>query len=229
VHGFDDSTTDTVLGLGLSFNISGSNFSSKRDRDAEAAAAAAAAAAANADDDGDGVVNSRDRCAGTPRGVAVNSSGCALDSDGDGVADHKEKCPGTASGTKVDKQGCKLKQTRVEEIRLDVQFESNSSQLRASSMADIQSLASFMQKYTDLNVVLEGHTDSAGDAAYNQQLSTRRAESVKSALVNKYGISPNRITTRGFGETQPVADNSTREGRALNRRVIAALTKTIVE
>ncbi|MGB5324531.1 MAG: OmpA family protein [Pseudomonadales bacterium] len=222
VHGFDDSTTDTVAMLGLTMKLGSETKPAP-------VALAPVVPTKPVDSDGDGVVDSADRCSGTGAGVKVDARGCPLDSDSDGVADFLDKCPATAAGMKVDKAGCKLKATRVEEIRLDVEFASNSSQLQEGSLAEIGKLAAFMQTHRDLNVVLEGFTDSAGDAAYNLQLSQKRAERVKTALVNKFGVDPGRISAEGFGEERPVADNNTREGRAKNRRVIAALTKTITE
>jgi outer membrane protein OmpA-like peptidoglycan-associated protein len=72
--------------------------------------------------------------------------------------------------------------------------------------------------------VIEGHTDSQGNEAVNAELSSARAESVRAALVAK-GVAADRLTAVGFGESQPIADNATTEGRAANRRVVFNLTK----
>jgi OOP family OmpA-OmpF porin len=74
-------------------------------------------------------------------------------------------------------------------------------------------------------MVIEGHTDSIGPAEYNMRLSERRAESVKDYLTDKLDIDASRLDTKGYGESRPVADNSTKEGRQKNRRVIGVVTK----
>ena len=88
-------------------------------------------------------------------------------------------------------------------------------------MADIQNLADFMKQYGQTSTVVEGHTDSVGTDAYNQRLSERRANAVRDVLVNQHGLDASRVDAVGYGESRPVADNSTEEGRAINRRVEA--------
>ncbi|MGA2607715.1 MAG: OmpA family protein [Terriglobia bacterium] len=99
-----------------------------------------------------------------------------------------------------------------------IQFDTGSDQLRPESMNVIKEVAAALQKQPALKLRIEGHTDSTGDAAKNLDLSKRRAESVKGALV-KLGISPDRLTTEGFGQTKPLAPEDTPQGRAENRRV----------
>ena len=77
----------------------------------------------------------------------------------------------------------------------------------------------YMKEHADIKVELQGHTDSIGTAAYNQGLSERRAKSVERYLLSQ-GIAESRMTTKGFGESQPIADNGTKAGRALNRRTV---------
>jgi OOP family OmpA-OmpF porin len=97
-------------------------------------------------------------------------------------------------------------------------FELGGSSLSAEGKAAVADLvAQFKGKQVEA-VIIEGHTDSTGDAAFNQQLSEKRAEAVKAEAVAN-GADPDKITTVGYGETQPIADNNTREGRAKNRRV----------
>jgi OOP family OmpA-OmpF porin len=79
-----------------------------------------------------------------------------------------------------------------------------------------------MKDYPDLNVVIEGHTDSVGTAAYNKKLSQRRAEAIKKYMVES-GIDTNRLKAQGFGMDNPIASNKTEEGRQQNRRVEAAV------
>jgi len=81
-----------------------------------------------------------------------------------------------------------------------------------------------MTQYITSTVVVEGHTDNTGKAAYNQLLSQRRAEAVRDIIINKMGIAADRVTAKGYGESQPAADNSSREGRLKNRRVLARVS-----
>jgi len=106
---------------------------------------------------------------------------------------------------------------------LNVEFDFDKSTIKKGYYQDIDNLAGVMKQYPDLNVVIEGHTDSMGTAAYNKKLSQRRAESVKKYMVEKGGIDANRIKAIGFGEEKPIASNDTDEGRQQNRRVEAAV------
>ncbi len=97
-------------------------------------------------------------------------------------------------------------------------FELGGSTLSAEGKAEITALIAKFEGKTADSVIIEGHTDSSGDAAFNQQLSEKRAEAVKAELVAN-GAKAEKITVVGYGESKPVADNDTREGRAANRRV----------
>ena len=97
-------------------------------------------------------------------------------------------------------------------------FKLGSSVLSKEGKATILELMSKFEGEDVKSVVISGHTDSTGDSSFNQQLSEKRAEAVKAALVDN-GANPAKITIKGYGESNPVADNSTREGRAKNRRV----------
>jgi outer membrane protein OmpA-like peptidoglycan-associated protein len=98
-------------------------------------------------------------------------------------------------------------------------FDVDSDRIRPESAATIKMIASGLQSNSGSNFVIEGHTDSTGDAAHNMDLSQRRAEAVKSVLVSQFGIDGARLSTKGFGATRPVATNNTPQGRAENRRV----------
>lgn len=166
------------------------------------------------DDDGDGVPNDRDRCPGTPAGATVDQYGCA-DTDGDGVNDYRDKCPDTAPGVAVDNDGCDL----AANYRLQgVNFEFDSAKLTAEAEARLDEDVQILLRHSDLQVEIAGHTDSVGNAAYNEALSLRRAQSVKSYLVGK-GAKAANLTVKGYGESDPVASNDTEAGRAQNRRV----------
>ncbi|PZN29291.1 MAG: hypothetical protein DIU71_14720 [Proteobacteria bacterium] len=141
------------------------------------------------------------------------------DTDGDGVTDDLDKCPDTPSGVAVDAYGC----TRKGSITLEgVGFEHDSDVLTPNSRAILAGLAADLQKYPRLRIELQGHTDSTGPDEYNMRLSQRRAEAVQAFLIEQ-GVSPDQLTARGFGESQPVADNATAEGRARNRRVVMSV------
>ncbi len=179
-----------------------------------------------ADSDGDGVPDVRDRCPGTPRGAAVDSQGCPKDSDGDGVYDYQDACPDTPRGANVDKRGCPLPKAAATAtvtaagtwIFKGVQFESNSAALKSSSYPVLDELADYLNQRKDLTVEVQGHTDGRGNRAYNLDLSQRRADSVKTYLIQK-GVAADRLTAKGFGPDQPIASNATAAGRAENRRV----------
>ncbi len=175
-------------------------------------------AAAPLDYDGDGVPNDRDQCPNTPAGVAVDEVGCPLDSDGDGVPDYRDKCPGTPLGTKVDADGCDI----IENITIDLkveEFDFNSAELRPPMKDALDNLADTIQRSRGEEMItIVGHTDSVGPAEYNQGLSERRAQSAADHLISR-GIDADRVTVKGEGETNPIADNGTAEGRAINRRI----------
>ncbi|MDJ0740457.1 MAG: OmpA family protein [Gammaproteobacteria bacterium] len=170
------------------------------------------------DADGDGVPDSKDRCPNTPKGAAVNADGCPKDSDGDGVPDFKDNCPGTPRGAKVDPQGCEIVGNVTINTTTD-HFDFDSAVLKPKMMSELDSVASRVNASPG-NESLEviGHTDSTGPEAYNQGLSERRAQAAADYLAGK-GISASAMTVKGMGESSPVADNGTREGRAMNRRV----------
>jgi OOP family OmpA-OmpF porin len=106
---------------------------------------------------------------------------------------------------------------------LNVEFDFDKSTIKKGYDKDINDLANVMKDYPDLKVVIEGHTDNVGTAAYNKKLSQRRADAVKKYMVEQDGINANRITAEGFGFDRPIASNDTDEGRQKNRRVEAAV------
>ncbi len=100
-------------------------------------------------------------------------------------------------------------------------FETNSDKISANSFEILQQFADALQgeKLRDFSVVVLGHTDSVGDAAYNQKLSERRAQSVRQVLKDRFFISSSRLYVKAYGEEKPLKDNETPKGRAKNRRV----------
>jgi OOP family OmpA-OmpF porin len=171
------------------------------------------------DSDKDGVPDYLDKCPGTPAGVAVDKDGCPLDSDKDGVPDYLDKCPGTPAGVTVDKDGCPPAPKVIDKIILHVLFDLDKSTLKLSSLDELQKAVAFVKKYPGANVRLDGYTDSLGTDAYNIKLSERRAAAVRDYLIKEAGVDSSKITAVGHGKADPVADNKTAEGRAKNRRV----------
>ena len=137
------------------------------------------------------------------------------DSDGDGVPDNLDKCPNTPQGFKVDATGCIIQQTVI--LR-SVNFEFNSDHLTVPAQETLDKVAGALEGQPNLNVEIDGYTDSIGSDAYNLKLSKKRAESVKTYLV-AHGVAADHLFARGFGEAKPIASNQTDEGRAENRRV----------
>ncbi|MBZ9538228.1 MULTISPECIES: OmpA family protein [Modicisalibacter] len=165
------------------------------------------------DTDGDGVPDYKDECPGTPAGVEVNASGCPLDSDGDGVPDYMDQCPDTPAGADVNALGCE-----ADVVLKDVNFEFDSARLTSQAESILDGVAEKLASNPGVRVRLEGYTDSIGSAAYNKDLSQRRANSVKDYLTSQ-GIAADRMKAIGYGESQPIATNDTPAGRAKNRRV----------
>ncbi len=219
LYGADDSTEEAFLSIGLSVPFGGAIKSEEP----------APAMPVDGDMDGDGVKDSFDKCAGTPAGVAVDAQGCPLDGDQDGVPNYRDKCPNTPAGRQVDKFGCKFVLTSTETIKLEVQFALNSAAVPAAYQSEIAKVAAFLKKYGNVNAVVEGHTDSTGEAPYNKQLSQRRADAVRMSLVKDHGIAETRLRAVGYGEERPVASNATREGRKANRRVVAVVEAEVTK
>ncbi len=111
-----------------------------------------------------------------------------------------------------------LAQTGHAEI-YGIYFDFNSAKLRPESAPVLKEISDALKDNPGWKIKIDGHTDNVGGDAYNMQLSQRRAEAVKQALINQYGISSDRMTPEGFGASRPKATNTTVEGRALNRRV----------
>ena len=172
------------------------------------------------DSDMDGVPNYKDFCPNTPRGMQVNAQGCP-DSDGDGVYDNVDQCPDTVAGAEVDDVGCPFPVRK----KIKVLFDFDKAVVKDTYHSEIRKIADYLKRNPETSMRIEGYTDSIGPADYNMGLSQRRADSVKSYLVNKLGVDADRLQTKGYGESNPVADNSTKYGRQQNRRVIGVVTK----
>ena len=114
-------------------------------------------------------------------------------------------------------------------IELKTQFDFDQAAIRAEYLGHLEEIARFMQAHPDVRTIIEGHTCSMGSEAYNLKLSRRRAEVVRDHLVGTLGIAANRLEVAPYGESKPVADNATREGRERNRRAVATLVATLKE
>jgi outer membrane protein OmpA-like peptidoglycan-associated protein len=169
------------------------------------------------DNDKDGVINEEDECPDMAGPVALH--GCP-DKDGDGVSDKDDHCPNVAGN--IANKGCpeiaKEDVKKITQIASRIYFETNSDKIKTVSMIRLDELIDLLKKYDAANLSIEGHTDDKGDDAYNLTLSQKRADAVKKYLIAK-GIAESRLTSIGYGETKPIADNKTSMGRTKNRRV----------
>ncbi|WP_404365452.1 OmpA family protein [Marinobacter sp.] len=235
-HGVDESTWDTLATLGLSVAF-GRKVEKQAPEDSDTdgvpdsrdqcpntpVGRSVDSRGCELDSDNDGVVDGRDQCPGTKPGVKVNASGCEVDSDNDGVLDSVDQCPNTPAGAKVDEFGCEGITETVETIELSVKFPTNSSVIGDRFDNEIREVADFMREHPETTVEIAGHTDSRGEASYNQFLSQRRAEAVATRLTDVLGVDEDRVTAVGYGETEPAFTNETAAGRAQNRRVEARI------
>ena len=176
------------------------------------------------DRDKDGINDEVDKCPDVP-GVA-RYQGCPIpDTDGDGVNDEEDKCineKGPASN-----YGCPVISPdiikRVEVAAKNVFFATASDKLLKQSNKRLDDVVTILNENPTFKVQIDGHTDDQGKDEYNLDLSNRRAASVKAYLVSK-GIAEARLSSTGYGETKPIADNKTAKGRAQNRRVEMTLS-----
>lgn len=172
------------------------------------------------DDDNDGVLNSVDKCPTTPAGTKVDADGCKIDGDddNDGVLNSVDLCPTTPAGDVVDSDGC----TKI--VNLHINFENNSYSVDDASRVRVEKFANFLLARPEFNAEIIGHTNSIGRESANQTLSENRANAVRDMIIS-YGVSAERVTAVGKGESEPVASNGTPEGLAQNRRIEAKLNR----
>lgn len=176
------------------------------------------------DADNDGVSNDLDKCPNTPAGVLVDAAGCPIDTDKDGIPDYLDKCPaifGIAANS-----GCpEIKKEEQEIINTafsNLEFVTAKWIIKKISYPSLNRLAELLIKKPEWKVQLSGHTDSDGTDDYNMKLSENRAMAVKEYLVAK-GVPEDRIKTEWFGESKPIAPNTTSKGKQSNRRVEMAI------
>jgi OOP family OmpA-OmpF porin len=176
------------------------------------------------DSDNDGVFDGIDQCPNTPAGAIVDAKGCPLDSDKDGVFDGIDKCPNTPAGTKVDETGCPIEIEQFIDTGListtAILFDLDKATLKPESRQELDRIGAILMQVPELKVQIGGHTDATGTDKYNMKLSDERAKAVRDyLLVNFPQITPGNLVSKGYGESTPIAPNSTKEGRAKNRRV----------
>ena len=168
----------------------------------------------NLDRDNDKIPDAQDMCVNSEENATIMPYGCVKfieDKDGDGIMDDKDLCPDTPLGFLVNEDGCPKSKS------LDIGFEPLSNKVAETSKLKIEQFARFLKENPLYNVIIVGHTDNVGTMEENLKLSQERAQSVKETLLT-YGIDEARVNAVGTGETQPIADNSTPEGRLKNRR-----------
>lgn len=183
------------------------------------------------DNDIDGIPDTLDKCMDHPEDLDkfMDEDGCPdPDNDSDSVADSIDACPDQAEilNGLNDSDGCPdtlVLPTEEETMKLNtslqsINFKTGSAELTTASFVAIDSIAEFLKFYASLRYEVQGHTDSQGVEEKNLLLSAARAAAICSSLVSK-GVPQERIIAVGYGETMPVADNGTREGRSKNRRV----------
>jgi OmpA-OmpF porin, OOP family len=182
------------------------------------------------DNDQDGLSDKVDQCPNEPedKDGFEDDDGCPdLDNDNDTFLDKDDKCP-LEFGVAPD--GCPKKYTNVVvtqtkiEIKQTIFFEFNKATIKSVSFGLLGEVAQAMKDNPTIKVEIQGHTDSVGNDRFNMKLSQKRAESVRTFLV-KAGIDASRMVPRGYGETVPIADNRTKDGRAENRRVEFVITE----
>ncbi|MEO0778600.1 MAG: OmpA family protein, partial [Bacteroidota bacterium] len=169
------------------------------------------------DTDGDGTPDSEDRCPRSPG--PLNAQGCP-DTDQDGLDDGKDRCPNMAGD--ASNNGCpEIKQedrATLEYAIQAVQFETGKEQLKTESYAILNRVADILNRYPDYRLIISGHTDDVGTEENNLVLSERRAKACYDYLSER-GIPTERLSYAGYGESNPIAENTDATGRQLNRRV----------
>ena len=174
------------------------------------------------DSDFDGVPDYMDECPDTPEEGrhAIDAKGCLLDTDGDGVYDYLDECP-LVVGVKENK-GCPEVKREVRNLlkkaMSGIQFENGKATIKKNSYKILNDIAKIFIDNANYLVEVQGHTDNVGKYEYNVDLSERRAQSVRTYLIEQ-GVPAERLTAHGYGPDKPIEDNKTKAGRAKNRRV----------
>jgi outer membrane protein OmpA-like peptidoglycan-associated protein len=180
-----------------------------------------------ADNDGDGIRDKKDRCPDDPEDEDgfEDSDGCPeKDNDQDGIVDKKDRCPNDPETFNKfdDKDGCPddipVEIKRFTGVIRGITFETNKAVIRLSSEPTLYDALKVFEEYPDLRIEIQGHTDNVGNDEFNLDLSQRRAEAVADWFY-AHGVTYGRFRAVGYGETLPIAENTSDSGRAENRRV----------
>ena len=177
-----------------------------------------------ADSDKDGVPDYIDKCDNTPQGIEIDEFGCPNDSDKDGVPDYLDKCPDTPTNLKVDSSGCSIEDIDKEtfyqfNLRGDDTFAGSSYNLNDAVKLILNEIAFYIQNQLGSKWRIEGHMDSQGAVYSIKKLSYERARAVYDYLVVQ-GVSADQLEVYGLGDSFPIDNNNTIEGRSANRRII---------
>lgn len=181
------------------------------------------------DTDGDGVADKKDEC---PTEIgSIELKGCP-DKDKDGIADKDDKCPDVAGVKELE--GCppptnepiltKEEKETLKEAFDNLEFETGSAIIKKTSFESLKQLAEVLQKRNEYKLRISGHTDNVGNANTNLLLSQQRANAIKTFLI-KEKIDGKRLITEGFGQSKPISDNTSEQGRQKNRRVEMKIEK----
>jgi OOP family OmpA-OmpF porin len=176
------------------------------------------------DNDNDGIPDAVDKCPMKPEDFDgfQDADGCPdPDNDNDTVLDVDDFCPNTPGQPGGSRPGCPgLIVVTAKEIRItqQIHFEFNKAKIRPESFPILDAIVSVLKDNPKITLEIQGHTDNVGSAAYNKNLSQLRSDSVKQYLV-QHGTDGSRLTTMGYGLTQPIVPNNSESNRALNRRV----------
>jgi len=184
------------------------------------------------DNDSDGIPDTVDECPNEPGDRSRN--GCPVDDrDGDGIADSRDRCPDLPETINdyLDSDGCPdtappkitVTDTRVE-IGQPIQFRTGRADILSASHDILRGVSQVLRDSPEMALRIEGHTDNVGNEESNMELSLERATAVRTFLI-RAGIAESRLTSVGFGETQPVDTNRTQSGRSRNRRVEFVIQK----
>ncbi len=168
------------------------------------------------DSDKDGVSDADDSCPKTIEGAKVNAEGCEEDNDNDGLVNRLDLCPDTASGSTIDNAGCSAEQNII--VLEGITFQFGTAELTDDAKYVLANTSLILQANPEIYMEIAGHTDSIGDEQSNIQLSTLRAQAVLAYLIEE-DVLENRLQAKGYGANEPIADNTTKVGRAKNRRV----------
>jgi OOP family OmpA-OmpF porin len=197
------------------------------------------------DMDQDGVFDRVDHCVNTKKGCLVDQYGCSSDGDRDGVCDGLDRCPNSPEGVDVDAWGCspgtaapepppappvpaprvrsEAERQLVERgsIRLEnIYFESGSAELLPESETSLREAGEALERFPDLKIEVQGHTDTRGTARYNRSLSQTRAEAVRAILLAHFKLASENVVAKGYGEEEPETEERNNEELLRNRRVV---------